>query len=38
MNAATGVKSAGPDVSGGATTTFTPPFDGDAVLYLSARP
>ena len=37
MNAATGVKSAGADVSGGATRTFTPPFDGDAVLYLRAK-
>jgi hypothetical protein len=35
MNAATGVKIAGADVSGGATRTFTPPFNGDAVLYLS---
>ncbi len=36
MNAATGVKSAGADVNGGATRTFTPPFAGDAVLYLRA--
>jgi len=35
MNAATGVKSAGADVKGGATRTFNPPFGGDAVLYLS---
>jgi hypothetical protein len=34
MNPATGRKSAGEDVSGGARRTFTPPFDGDAVLYL----
>ena len=37
MNPATGSKTAGADVSGGATRTFTPPFGGDAVLYLSAR-
>jgi collagenase-like protein with putative collagen-binding domain len=35
MNPATGVKTAGPSVSGGSTITFTPPFSGDAVLYLS---
>ncbi len=34
MNAATGVKTDGAEVSGGATRTFTPPFGGDAVLYL----
>ncbi len=34
MNAATGVKNAGADVSGGTTRSFTPPFRGDAVLYL----
>jgi hypothetical protein len=37
MNAATGVKSACADVSGGATRTFTPPFVGDAVLYLRVK-
>ena len=37
MNAATGVKSAGANVDGGATRTFTPPFGGDVVLYLRAR-
>ncbi len=37
MNAATGVKTAGEDVSGGAMTKFTPPFGGDAVLYLKAK-
>lgn len=37
MNAATGVKTVGPAVNGGATTPFTPPFDGDAVLYLRAE-
>jgi hypothetical protein len=37
MNASTGVKIAGADVSGGATRTFTPPFGGDAVLYLSVK-
>ncbi len=36
MNPATGGKSAGADVTGGATKTFTPPFRGDAVLYLRA--
>ena len=36
MNAATGVKIAGAEVNGGATRTFTPPFRGDAVLYLKA--
>ena len=34
MNPATGAKSTGEDVIGGATRTFTPPFNGDAVLYL----
>jgi hypothetical protein len=37
MNPATGGKTAGAEVSGGARRTFTPPFDGDAVLYLSAN-
>jgi hypothetical protein len=37
MNPATGGKTAGADVSGGATRTFTPPFGGDAVLYLSVN-
>jgi hypothetical protein len=37
MNPATGVKSAGAEVQGGAAMKFTPPFDGDAVLYLSAN-
>jgi hypothetical protein len=36
MNPATGRKAAGGDVAGGALRTFTPPFEGDAVLYLSA--
>jgi hypothetical protein len=36
MNSATGIKSAGALVKGGATRTFTPPFDGDGVLYLRA--
>ena len=35
-NPATGVKIAGAAVNGGATRTFTPPFRGDAVLYLKA--
>ena len=37
MNPTTGGNSRGADVSGGATKTFTPPFDGDAVLYLSVQ-
>lgn len=36
MNAATGAKCAGADENGGATRRFTPPFAGDAVLYLRA--
>ena len=35
MNPATGGKTPGADVIGGATKTFTPPFEGDAVLYLN---
>jgi hypothetical protein len=34
MNPATGGKTTGKEVVGGAAKTFTPPFDGDAVLYL----
>jgi hypothetical protein len=34
MNPATGGKTPGAEVSGGATRTFTPPFGEDAVLYL----
>jgi hypothetical protein len=37
MNPTTGGKSRGADVSGGATRTFTPSFNGDAVLYLSVQ-
>ena len=37
MDPKTGVKTAGEDVSGGATSTFTPPFSGDAVLYLKGE-
>jgi hypothetical protein len=37
MNPATGATVPGPDVEGGATRTFSPPFDGDAVLYLKSR-
>ena len=37
MNPATGGKSAGADVSGGAPRTFTPPFRGYAVLYLTVN-
>jgi hypothetical protein len=36
FNPATGTVSAGGEVAGGATRTFTPPFTGDAVLFLSA--
>ena len=35
INPATGIKTAGAAVRGGSTLTFTPPFGGDAVLYLS---
>jgi hypothetical protein len=35
MNPATGAKTAGESAPGGSTLTFTPPFRGDAVLYLS---
>lgn len=35
MNPATGAKTAAASVTGGSTQTFTPPFRGDAVLYLS---
>jgi hypothetical protein len=34
MNPATGARTAGANVNGGATRTFNPPFSGDAVLYL----
>jgi hypothetical protein len=34
MNPATGIKTAGAVVNGGETRAFTPPFEGDAVLYL----
>jgi len=34
MNPSTGVKTAGAIISGSAVRTFTPPFKGDAVLYL----
>ncbi len=37
MNPSTGAKIAGGKASGGATTTFNPPFSGDAVLYLRAQ-
>ncbi len=37
MNAGTGAKLSGADVMGGATITFTPPFGGDAVLYLRVK-
>jgi hypothetical protein len=35
MNPSTGVKAVGASVNGGSILTFTPPFSGDAVLYLS---
>jgi hypothetical protein len=34
LNPATGVKTAAAAVNGGAVRSFTPPFNGDAVLYL----
>jgi hypothetical protein len=34
MNPATGGRTSGPTVTAGKRTTFTPPFRGDAVLYL----
>ena len=37
LNATTGVKTLDEDVSGGASRKFTPPFAGDAVLYLKAK-
>jgi hypothetical protein len=37
MDPATGAKSLGRGVSGAATRTFTPPFKGDAVLYLKTK-
>jgi hypothetical protein len=38
MNPSTGEKVERGHVVGGATSSFTPPFPGDAVLYLSANP
>jgi hypothetical protein len=38
LNPETGVKIPGPDVNGGTTVTFPPPFGGDTVLYLRAAP
>ena len=35
MNPGTGARSTGASVNGGSTLTFIPPFNGDAVLYLS---
>jgi hypothetical protein len=35
MNPATGARTAGASVNGSSTPTFIPPFNGDAVLYLS---
>jgi hypothetical protein len=37
MNPATGAKAAAPDVVGSGTRTFTPPFNGDAALYLRMK-
>jgi hypothetical protein len=34
FNPATGATTAGAAISGGSTKTFTPPFGGDAVLYI----
>ncbi len=36
LNPSTGVTTTGIDITGGATRTLTPPFDGDAVVYLYA--
>jgi len=36
MNPATGGKTIGNAISGGAPKTFSPPFPGDAVLYLKS--
>jgi Bacterial Ig domain/IPT/TIG domain/Family of unknown function (DUF6298)/Putative collagen-binding domain of a collagenase len=35
LNPATGATSSGTSVTGGSTLSFTPPFSGDAVLYLA---
>src|SRR5262249_34587862 len=37
MNPATGEKSAGAELAGGAPARFTPPFSGDAALYLNLK-
>jgi hypothetical protein len=37
LNPATGARLAGPEVKGGATRTFAPPFGGDAALYLQSK-
>jgi hypothetical protein len=37
MNPATGAKTEGADVTGGTIERFTPPFNGDAVLYLRLK-
>jgi hypothetical protein len=37
MNPATGVSTVGEDVKAGDTRTFSPPFSGDAVLYLRMK-
>jgi hypothetical protein len=34
LNPATGVKTSGAPVNGEGVRTFTPPYSGDAVLYL----
>jgi hypothetical protein len=36
MNPATGVRTSGGEINGDRKITFTPPFEGDAALYLSA--
>jgi hypothetical protein len=37
MNPVTGVRTSGGEIRGDRKLTFTPPFEGDAALYLSAR-
>jgi hypothetical protein len=37
MNPSTGERSTAADAAGGEKKIFTPPFAGDAVLYLRAR-
>jgi hypothetical protein len=37
LNPANGARTQGPDIVGGDTRTFPPPFDGDSVLFLSSK-